>query len=71
MAAEPIDTADTAEARADLRAVLDSLVSNTPLDPETIRRIEDRSERMTEELRERYGELNVAVDLIREVRDAE
>ena len=71
MAAEPIDTADTAEARADLRAVLDSLVSKKPLDPETIRRIEDRSERMTEELRERYGELNVAVDLIREVRDAE
>ena len=71
MAAEHCDTADTAEARADLRAVLDSLVSKKPLDPETIRRIEVRSERMTEELRRQYGELNVAVDLIREVRDAE
>ena len=71
MAIEPIDAADSLEALADLRAVIDSLVSKKPLDPETIRRIEDRAERMTEELRQRYGELNVAVDLIREVRDAE
>ena len=32
-------------------------------------RVQERSERMTNELRERYGELNVAVDLIRETRD--
>jgi hypothetical protein len=68
MTAQPIDTGDIAEARADVRAVLDSLLSKRPLDPEIIRRIEDRSERMTEELRKQYGELNVAVDLIREVR---
>jgi hypothetical protein len=71
MDAEHTDTADVSEARADLRAVIDSFISKKPLDPETSRRIQERSERITEELRRRYGELNVAVDLIREVRDGE
>ncbi len=56
---------------ADLQAVIDSLMSQTPLDPVIARRVEERSERMTEALRRRYGELNVAVDLIREIRDEE
>jgi hypothetical protein len=68
MNADGIDAADIAEARADLQAVLDSLVTKKPLDPETSRRVQERSERITEELRRRYGELNVAVELIREVR---
>jgi hypothetical protein len=69
MNADSIDSVDIAEARADLQAVLDSLVTKKPLDPETSRRIRERSERITEELHQRYGELNVAVDLIREIRD--
>lgn len=66
-----MDTAATEqdEARADLQAVLDSLVAQTPLAPAVARRVEARSERMTEELRRRYGELDVAVGLVREVRD--
>jgi hypothetical protein len=61
-------TAD-AEVQADLQAVIDSLITRQPLDPVIARRVRERSERMTQELRERYGELNVAVDLIRETRD--
>jgi hypothetical protein len=57
------------EILADLAAVLRHVAAGTPLDPVLDRRIEERSERLTEALRQRYGELDVAVDLIREIRD--
>jgi hypothetical protein len=56
-------------ALADLEAVLRHVASGTPIEPELARRISERSERITEELRQKYGELNVAVDLVREIRD--
>jgi hypothetical protein len=56
---------------ADLQAVIDSMITGKPLDPEVARRVRERSERATEELRRKYGEMNVAVDLIREGRDEE
>jgi hypothetical protein len=62
---------DPAVVRADLRAVLDSLIHKTTLDPEIARRVRERSERITQEVFERHGLLNVAVDLIREGRDEE
>jgi hypothetical protein len=40
-------------------------------DPETMRKACERMDRMREQLRERQGEMNVAVDLIREIRDEE
>jgi hypothetical protein len=69
MDTERAATDDPALVMADLQAVLASLMTQRPLDPEVERRVEERSERMTEDLRRRYGELNVAVDLIREIRD--
>jgi hypothetical protein len=33
------------------------------------RRIRERGTKITEELRQKYGEMDIAVDLIREVRD--
>jgi len=56
---------------ADTQAVLEHLTTGKPLDPETYRRIRERGERITEEIRRTQGELNVAVDLIRETRDEE
>ncbi len=50
---------------ADLDAVLKHVVAGTPVDPVLSRRVQERSERMTEELHRKYGELNVAVNLIR------
>jgi hypothetical protein len=38
-------------------------------DPEVMRRACERMDRMREELRKKVGEMNVAVDLVREVRD--
>ena len=57
------------EVLADLETVLKHVTSGTPVEPQLVHRVRIRSERMTEELRRQYGELDVAVDLIREVRD--
>lgn len=54
---------------ADLEAVLQHLMVGTPVEADLSRRVRERSERMTEELRRRHGQLNVAVDLVREARD--
>jgi hypothetical protein len=40
---------------ADLDAVIKRMVDGTPVDPETSRRIEDRAERITEEIRRTRG----------------
>jgi hypothetical protein len=52
-------------------AVIESIMTGRPLDPEIARRIEERADKITDELRRKYGTLNVAVDLVREVRDEE
>jgi hypothetical protein len=54
---------------ADLDAVLKHIAAGTAVDPALDRRVQERAERLTEELRRRCGELNVAVDLVRETRD--
>ena len=59
------------ESAADLEAVLKHVIAGTPVDSALSHRVRARSEAMTEELRRKYGELNVAVDLLREVRDIE
>jgi hypothetical protein len=57
-----------AEVMADAQAVADSLVSGKPLDPDTYRRIRERGQAITEELRRKYGQLDIAVPAIRELR---
>ncbi len=56
---------------ADLAVVMDHLISGNPLDPSVVRRVRERSEQATEEIRRRFGTLDVAVELIRETRDEE
>ena len=51
------------EIDADLKAVIEHLISGKPLDPELLRRVRERSEKATQELFEKHGYLNVAVDL--------
>jgi hypothetical protein len=58
----------TAEA-VDAQAVLEHAFYGKPLDPEVRRRVRERAEKLTEALRRQHGEMNVAVDLIRETRD--
>jgi hypothetical protein len=68
-AAENHTTDPTVE--ADLQAVLDHIITGKPLDPELARRVRERSERATEELRRQYGTREIAVELVREARDEE
>jgi hypothetical protein len=69
--AETSNTGTPPDVLADLDAVLRHVAAGTPVDPALDRRVRERSERLTEELRQRYGEIEVAVDLIREIRDEE
>jgi hypothetical protein len=68
-----MDTSDAArnEIDADLEAVIEHAMTGKPLNPEVARRVRERSEKATQETFEKHGFLNVAVDLIREVRDEE
>ena len=58
------------ELDADTEAVIIKLMTGKPLDPETYRRIRERADRITEEVRRKHGTLNIAVDLVRQARDA-
>ena len=55
--------------RTELEAAVRALAG--PRDREAMRQATERMDRMREELRQTRGEMNVAVDLIREARDAE
>jgi hypothetical protein len=61
----------TSDFDADAQAIIEHALTGKPLDPAVARRLRERSERATEELRLRYGTLGVAVDLVREGRDEE
>jgi hypothetical protein len=60
----------TTENNTEMAALLEHL-SGKPLDRETYQRIHARQEAITAELREQQGERDIAVRLIREVRDGE
>lgn len=62
-------TAATAQIQADEAAVTQHLLTGKPLDPEVYRRVRSRAEQITAQLRQRYGDMNLAVDLIRDIRD--
>jgi hypothetical protein len=60
-----------ADFEADAQAVIEHVLTGKPLDPEVARRVRERSERATEELRRAHGTVEFAVDLIRQARDEE
>jgi hypothetical protein len=59
------------EVLADARAVIESLMTGRPLDPEVRRRVREEAAKITQRLRREYGELDVGVPAIRELRDGE
>ena len=64
---------DAAEAiiDSDTQAVIERALAGKPLAPEVYRRLRERGDRLTEEIRRSHGVVNIAVDLIREARDGE
>jgi hypothetical protein len=61
-AADPVELADS-------QAVIEHLVHGRPLDPNVRRRVQERAAEVTERLRREYGTLDIAVDLVRQVRE--
>jgi hypothetical protein len=57
------------DARIDLQVVADLVDSGQPLDPELVRRVQDRAKKAREELERTIGKQDIGVDLIREGRD--
>jgi hypothetical protein len=53
---------------ADLDAVMKRIATAGPVDPELSRRIRERAERITEQLGQEHGKLDIAVQVIRETR---
>jgi hypothetical protein len=58
----------TPEKTIDTKALLERLAGK-PLDPVTYQRIRERQEAITAELRKQHGEMDIAVSLLREVRE--
>ncbi len=69
MNATDTPTGSPADVQPDHDAVMAHFLSGRPLDPAVAERVRARAQRITEELRRRHGEMNIAVDLIRESRD--
>ncbi len=59
------------EQQADEEAVNEHVLTGKLLDPEVYRRVRARAEKITAELRQKYGDMNISSVLIREVRDEE
>jgi hypothetical protein len=57
-----------AEDLAELEAAVADLIKGVR-DPEKMRKAAERMDRMREEMRQRVGEVEIAVDLVRQVRD--
>jgi len=58
-----------AEIDADTLAPIEKLTTSKPLDEQAYRRIRERADRLTEELRQEKGVREIAVGLVRESRD--
>ncbi len=56
---------------ADTEALLERIAHGTPLAPDVYRRIRDRGDRLREEMRQKFGTVEIAVNLVREIRDEE
>jgi hypothetical protein len=61
-AADPIELADSA-------TVIECLVHGGPLDSDVRRCVQERAAEITERWRRTYGTIDIAVDLIRQVRE--
>lgn len=54
---------------ADTEALIERITHGTPLPPDVYQRIQERGDKLTDEIRQKYGTIEIAVDLIREIRD--
>jgi hypothetical protein len=53
----------------DTEALIESITTGKPLDPEIRDRLREEGRKISAELREKFGEMEIAAQLIRECRD--
>ncbi|HVC99022.1 MAG TPA: hypothetical protein VND64_35485 [Pirellulales bacterium] len=53
----------------DVQAVANAVAAGKPVDPEVARRVQERSRSAQDELLKKYGVREIAVDLVREIRE--
>ena len=70
MATDLKNTGISPEVLADGEVVIAAVMSGKKVDAETARRIDERAEKITEEIRKKHGILDIAVPAIREFRDS-
>ena len=56
------------ELHADDEAIIEHIMSGTPLDPEIIQRVRARAERITADIQQKHGVLDIGIPAIRELR---
>ena len=59
---------DTGSPEADAQAVLDQVVSGTPIDPQLAKRVRERAEAIRRQILATHGVQDIGVELIRELR---
>ena len=59
----------SADVMDDAQAVADAVAAGKPVDPDVARRVQERSRLAQAELLKRFGVREIAVDLIREIRE--
>jgi hypothetical protein len=64
-----IDLDDPALREADVQAVMEQIGTGKPLDPAVAARVRERGQRVTEAIRRKFGTVDIAVPLLREIRD--
>lgn len=71
MSTNTIDTSVIpADILADGEAVIAAVMSGKKLDPEIARRVRERAAKITEDIRQKHGVLDIGVPAIRELRDS-
>jgi hypothetical protein len=63
------DTLIPPDVLADAQLVAECVAAGKPVPPEVARRVREDAARITERLRQKYGELDIGVPAIRELRD--
>ena len=60
-----------ADLEADTQAMMESLTTGKPLDPDILRRIRERGERIRQKIYAEHGVLDIGVPAIRALRDGD
>ena len=68
MSNEHDNTGSDPQARDDYKAVMGHVVEGTPVEPELARRVRERGERITDEIRREHGDIEV-VKLLHDARE--